>query len=66
MAEGTVKSFDSMKGYGYVTDEAGKEYTFNQNSVEDIDIKTLKEGDRVSFDVQAGARGLRAARLKKL
>jgi len=66
MAQGTIKSFDDQKGYGFITDEAGKEYTFNQSSIGDIDTKALKEGVRVGFDVEAGARGLRAVRMKLL
>jgi cold shock protein len=66
MAEGTVKSFDAQKGFGFITDAAGKEYTFNQNSIADAGAEGLKEGERVSFDIEQGARGSRAVRVKKM
>jgi CspA family cold shock protein len=64
MAEGTVKSFDALKGFGFITDASGKEYTFNQNSLADAGI--VNEGERVSFDIEQGARGSRAVRIKKI
>ena len=65
MAEGTVKSFDEQKGFGFIVDESGKEFTFNKNSLESSG-SAVQAGDRVGFDIEQGARGSRAVRIKKL
>lgn len=64
--EGTIKSFDELKGFGFITGGDGKEYTFNQTAIEGTDPKSLESGVRVSFEVQQGARGPRAVSVKKL
>ncbi|MFN6991281.1 MAG: cold shock domain-containing protein, partial [Fervidobacterium sp.] len=49
---GTVKWFDSSKGYGFITGEDGKDVFVHFSAVQMDGFKTLKEGDSVEFDVQ--------------
>lgn len=61
--EGTVKFFNDMKGFGFITAEDGKEYFVHQSGVEDG--AALNEGDAVNFDVEDGDRGPKAVKVVK-
>ena len=62
---GTVKFFNSAKGFGFITPEGGgKDVFVHVTAVEAAGLSTLAEGQRVSFDAQADARGAKAAHLK--
>ncbi len=63
MSNGTVKFFNSAKGFGFITpDEGGKDVFVHQNDLtEEID-----EGDKVSFDVEESPKGLNAKNVKKV
>jgi CspA family cold shock protein len=58
MANGTVKWFSESKGYGFIEQEDGGPDVFGINAA---GFKTLKEGDRVSFDIEQGQKGPAAA-----
>ncbi len=65
MATGTVKWFNSDKGYGFITPDSGGEDVFAHFSAIVADgFRTLTEGQRVSFDVVEGAKGKQAANIK--
>ena len=65
MAIGTVKFFNSAKGYGFIAPEGGgKDVFVHATAVEAAGMRTLTEGQRVSFDVQPDARGVKATNLK--
>jgi cold shock protein len=66
MAEGRVKWFDPRKGYGFITEDGGKELFVHHSAIEGQGFKSLDEGDRVSFDEEKGAKGPQAVRVKKL
>ncbi len=67
MAQGTVKWFNDQKGYGFITGEDGeKDYFVHHSSIEGAGFKSLKEGDRVEFVVEQGAKGPQAAKVKKI
>ena len=51
MPYGTVKWFDEHKGYGIITTEDGREVLVHFSAIKGAGFKTLKTGDRVSFDV---------------
>ena len=52
MPTGTVKFFNAQKGYGFITPEGGDTDVFvHISAVEQAGMKTLHEGQRVSFDV---------------
>ncbi len=65
MAIGTVKFFNSAKGYGFIAPEGGgKDVFVHATAVEAAGMRTLTEGQRVTFDVQPDARGVKATNLK--
>ena len=65
MAIGTVKFFNEAKGYGFVSpDGGGKDVFVHVSAVEAAGMRSLQEGQRVSFDIQPDARGAKAVNLK--
>lgn len=65
MAIGTVKFFNAAKGYGFIAPEGGgKDVFVHATAVEAAGMRSLTEGQRVSFDVQPDARGVKATNLK--
>ena len=62
---GTVKFFNTQKGFGFISPEGGNKDVFvHATAVEAAGLHNLAEGQRVSFDVQADARGSKAVNLK--
>lgn len=62
MATGTVKWFDATKGYGFITpDEGGQDAFVHISAVERAGLDTLKDGQRVSYDLERGRNGKMAA-----
>ena len=65
MATGTVKWFNDAKGFGFITPDEGGDDLFAHFSAINMDgFKTLKEGQKVSFDVPSGPKGLQAANIQ--
>lgn len=65
MTIGTVKFFNTTKGFGFIApDGGGKDVFLHASAVEAAGIRTLGEGQRVSFDIQPDARGSKAANLQ--
>ncbi len=63
MSTGTVKFFNRSKGFGFITpDEGGKDVFVHQNGL----IDEINEGDKVSYDVEEGEKGLNAIKVKKI
>jgi CspA family cold shock protein len=60
MAEGTVKWFNSRKGYGFIATADGNDVFVHYSSISSDGYKTLAEGDAVSFDIVQGEKGPRA------
>lgn len=57
---GTVKWFSSQKGYGFITDETGKDIFVHFTGLNMEGFRTLKDGAKVTFDVKDGDRGPQA------
>ena len=66
MEKGTVKWFNSSKGYGFITREDGGDVFVHYQSIMSKGFKTLNEGDQVEFNVEKGAKGLQATDVVKL
>ena len=61
MAIGIVKWFNDSKGFGFIRPDDGTDDLFAHFSAIDMDsFKTLKEGQRVSFEIGQGAKGKQA------
>jgi CspA family cold shock protein len=65
MTVGTVKFFNSGKGFGFVTPEGGgKDVSVHVSAVEAAGMSSLSEGQRISFDTQSDPKGAKAVNLK--
>ena len=53
MSNGTVKWFNSTKGFGFITGEDNKDIFVHQSSIQEEGFRTLEEGQKVSYDVEA-------------
>lgn len=66
MSNGTVKWFNSTKGFGFITGEDNKDIFVHQSAIQEEGFRTLEEGQKVSFDVEASDKGDRAVNVVKL
>jgi CspA family cold shock protein len=67
MATGTVKWFDNDKGYGFITpDEGSKDLFVHFSGIAGDGYKQLEEGQKVSFDTEAGDKGPKAVNVAML
>jgi CspA family cold shock protein len=61
MQEGIVKWFNADKGFGFITSANGDDVFVHFSAIQGDGFKTLEEGQRVTFDVVQGPKGLQAA-----
>ncbi len=66
MANGIIKWFSDRKGYGFIEQEDGPDVFVHFSAISGSGFKTLAEGDRVTFDVEQGAKGPAAINVQKL
>ena len=65
MATGTVKWFNETKGFGFITpDDGGADLFAHFSEIQGSGFKTLKDGQRVTFEVKQGPKGLQASAIK--
>ncbi|MFH0784270.1 MAG: cold-shock protein [Pseudomonadota bacterium] len=66
MMEGTVKWFNASKGFGFISQDGGKDVFVHHSAIQAQGFKSLDEGDRVRFDVIDGTKGPAASNVVKL
>ena len=67
MATGTVKWFNDAKGFGFITPDNGGEDLFAHfSAIQSNGFKSLKEGQKVSYDEATGPKGKQAANIKPM
>lgn len=64
MAQGTVKWFSNEKGYGFIEREDGDDVFVHFSAINMDGYKSLREGQRVEFEVVQGDKGLQAANVQ--
>lgn len=65
MEQRTVKWFNNDKGYGFISRESGDDVFVHFSAIQGEGFKSLDEGQKVSFDVEEGDRGLQAINVVK-
>ncbi|WP_062049644.1 cold-shock protein [Bacillus sp. JCM 19034] len=65
METGTVKWFNAEKGFGFIERENEDDVFVHFSAIQSEGFKSLDEGQKVTFDVEQGARGAQAANVQK-
>ena len=63
MTNGIVKWFNSEKGFGFISVEGGDDVFAHFTAIQGEGFRSLEEGQKVSFDIVEGAKGLQAANI---
>lgn len=64
--KGTVKWFNAKKGFGFISDESGKDVFVHYSALNMDGFKVLEENEEVEFDVIEGEKGSQAANVTKI
>ncbi len=66
MVNGTVKWFNDSKGFGFLEQEGGDDVFVHFSAIQGEGFKSLSEGDKVTFEVTKGPKGLQAANVTRV
>ena len=67
MATGTVKWFNSEKGFGFISqDDGGPDVFVHFSAIEGSGYRNLEENERVEFEVNQGPKGLQASNVRRI
>ncbi|MCY6485018.1 cold-shock protein [Clostridium aestuarii] len=66
MKQGTVKWFNSERGFGFISVDGGEDIFVHFSAIQGDGFKTLEEGQKVEFEITTGERGPQAANVVKL
>ncbi len=66
MYQGTVKWFNDVKGYGFIQIDNGEDVFVHQSAIQNNGYRSLKEGQKVSFDIEKGQKGKQAVNVVSL
>ena len=64
-SSGKVKWFDNKKGFGFIAQETGQDVFVHHTAILGSGFKTLNEGDPVTFDIVATAKGPKAENVQR-
>ena len=66
MSKGTGKWFNNQKGYGFISDEEGKDVFVHYSGITMEGFKSLEEGQEVEYDIVDGEKGPQAINVNRL
>ena len=66
MVQGTVKWFNAEKGFGFISQESGPDVFAHFSEIQSNGFKSLEDGQKVTFEVEQGQRGLQATNITKI
>ena len=66
MTIGTVKWFSEEKGYGFLSQDGGEDVFVHYSEIQGDGFRTLKEGDKVEFEITQGKKGPQAVNARKV
>jgi CspA family cold shock protein len=66
MATGTVKWFKDEKGYGFIQQDGGEDVFVHHTAIQADGFRTLREGQKVEFEVTRGPKGLQAQNVRAI
>jgi len=66
MSTGTVKWFDSKKGFGFIVGDEGEDVFVHFSVIQGDGFRSLKDGEAVDYEVERGAKGLLAKAVRRI
>jgi CspA family cold shock protein len=66
MSSGTVKWFNETKGYGFIRSDEGQDVFVHQSEIQAEGFRSLKEGQKVEFELTEGQKGPKATNVRAL